>query len=131
MITRENMKDVLTNWKVEEYIAYLYLSIATADMEVSKQEMEMIHKRLDLLLKCYYPKIHVDVMFLLNNLRALTETKSELEKMEMIDELTLKHRLSYEVKTQIVSDLMELVSVDDKVAFSEYHLMHYIRASFA
>ena len=126
----QKMETILANWKVEEYIAYLYLSIANADMSIAKIELDLIHHRLAILLKTNFPSISVDVANLLDNLRIASEMKSDLERIKIIEALSKKYRLSLEIKGQIVSDLLELVHVDDQMVYSEYRLMHYIEASF-
>ena len=128
--TDQKLETILANWKVEEYIAYLYLSIANADMSVVKLELDLIHHRLNHLLKKYFPNVNVDVPNLLGNLRVASEMKSDLERLKIIEALSKKYRLPLEIKGQIVSDLLELVHIDDKLAYSEYRLMHYIEASF-
>ena len=124
------METILASWKVEEYIAYLYLSIANADMSIAKIELELINHRLSLLLKSYFPNVNVDVVNLLEYLKTASEMKSDLERIKIIEALSKKYRLSLEIKWQIVSDLLELVHVDDQMVYSEYRLMHYIEASF-
>ena len=126
----KDINSILAEWTIEEYIAYLYLSIANADMSVSQIELDMIHYRLELLLKSYYPQISVDVKFLLENLRRASEMKTDYERKLIIDKLNDKYNLANEVKAQIVSDLLDLVHADDKLVYSEYTLMHYIQASF-
>ncbi|MBC7388066.1 MAG: hypothetical protein H7329_02535 [Opitutaceae bacterium] len=126
----QKMEAILANWKVEEYIAYLYLSIANADMSIVKIELDLIHHRLTNLLKNNFPNVTVDVATLLDHLRIASEMRSDLERIKIIEALSKKYRLSLEIKGQIVSDLLELVHVDDKMVYSEYRLMHYIEASF-
>jgi hypothetical protein len=53
-----------------------------------------------------------------------------MDRIRIIEELNKKYKLSKELQDVVLSDLHELVNVDDKVAFSEYALMHYIRACF-
>ena len=126
----QKLETILKDWKVEEYIAYLYLSIANADMSVAKIELDLIHHRLNFLLKNYFPNVSVDVRNLLENLRIASEMKSDPERIRIIEALSKKYRLPLEIKGQIVSDLLELVHADDKLVYSEYRLMHYIEASF-
>ena len=126
----QKIETILANWKVEEYIAYLYLSIANADMSIAKTEMDLIHHRLNHLLQNYFPNVNMDVANLLENLRTASEMKSDMDRLKIIEALSKKYRLPLEIKGQIVSDLLELVHVDDQMVYSEYRLMHYIEASF-
>lgn len=119
------------NWTVEEYLAYLYLSIADADMDIKDSELDSIKKKLQPLLHQYFPSIHVDMDFLLKNLRMAVQTGSEMERIRTIEELNKKYRLSKDLQIDILSDLHDLINVDDQVSFSEYALMNYIRVCFA
>jgi hypothetical protein len=119
------------NCTLEEYLAYLYLSIANADMEISDLELQVIEARLTPLLRQYFPKLQVDMQFLLKNLRRVVVCGSEMDRIRIIEELNKKYTLSKELQETVLSDLHDLVNVDDRVAFSEYAMMHYIRACFA
>lgn len=119
------------SWKVEEYLAYLYLSIADADMQMSEVELKTIKWRLKPLFEQYFPNLNVDIEFLIQNLKRVVETGSEMDRYRIIEELNQKYKLSRELKIEILSDLHDLINVDDVLVFSEYNLMNYIRVCFA
>ena len=119
------------SWKVEEYLAYLYLSIADADMQMSELEIKTIKWRLKPLFEHYFPDLHVDVEFLIQNLKRIVETGSEMDRYRIIEELNQKYKLRQEIKIEILSDLHDLINVDDVLVFSEYNLMNFIRVCFS
>lgn len=128
--SNKSLSLTVSQWRIEEYIAYMYLSIADADMDITDLELRVIRKRVSMLLRKYFPNINVDLDFLLKHLRSAVETLSDFERMKIIDSLNKKHQLSKEVQTEIISDLHELINVDNEVAFTEYTLINYIRACF-
>lgn len=132
MENRKNNKQAHpSSWKVEEYLAYLYLSIADADMQVSDVELKTIKWRLKPLFEQYFPNLHIDIDFLIQNLKKVVETGSEMDRYKIIEELNQKYKLSKELRIEILSDLHDLINVDDVLAFSEYNMMNYIRACFS
>lgn len=128
---KNNKQGTHTSWKVEEYLAYLYLSIADADMQVSDMELKTIKWRLKPLFEQYFPDLHVDIDFLIQNLRKAVENSSEMDRYRIIEKLNQKYKLSRELRIEILSDLHDLINVDDVLAFSEYNMMNYIRACFS
>lgn len=112
-------------------MAYLYLSIADADMQVSDMELKTIKWRLKPLFEQYFPDLHVDIDFLIQNLRKAVENSSEMDRYRIIEKLNQKYKLSRELRIEILSDLHDLINVDDVLAFSEYNMMNYIRACFS
>ncbi len=128
---KKSQAQIAIHWTVEEYLAYLYLSIASADMDLTAMELHVIETKLAPLLSRHFPSIQIDIRFLLKNLHRTAVTSSEMERIHIIEELNKKYKLSKEMQADVLSDLHDLINVDDKIAFSEYAMMHYIRACFA
>lgn len=112
---------------MEEYICYLYLSIADADMHIAQTEVDAVHAGLEKLKARYYPQSGVALDTLMKTLQGFIKTQSEEEKKSLISSLSQKYPLSIDMKIDIISDMHELIHADEFIAMSEYNMLNYIR----
>jgi uncharacterized tellurite resistance protein B-like protein len=113
--------------KMEEYICYLYLAIADADMHIAATEVEAARVGLEKLRSRHYPQSSETVAPVLESVEKFIRTQSEYEKKQTISRLSKKFPLSVDLKIDIISDMHDLIHADEFVAMSEYNMLNYIR----
>jgi hypothetical protein len=111
----------------EEYICYLYLSIADADMHISDIEIEALKTGLRRILTRHYPPLRVDIEQMIYAQQHAIRLQTDDQKKEIIFALSKKHPLSIDMKLDILSDIHDLIQADDFIALSEYNMLNYIR----
>lgn len=113
--------------KMEEYICYLYMAIADADMHIAAKEIEALKAGMEKLKARYYPQSTEVLDTLVQTIQGYIRTQSEEEKRGIIARLSAKYPLTVDMKIDIISDIHELIHVDEFVAMSEYNMLNYIR----
>jgi len=113
--------------KMEEYICYLYLAIADADMHIAATEVEAARAGLEKLRSRHYPQSGEVMSTILKSVEGFIKTQSEYEKKQTISNLSKKFPLSVDLKIDIISDMHDLIHADEFVAMSEYNMLNYIR----
>ena len=114
-------------WKVEEFVAFLYMSLANADLHISQDEFDMLSRKLVKLMAEHYPHIKIlpDVLF--------AEFPEELgepvisNKEKVVEYLVEKFDFSKEFRRDLLIDLNDIISSDETVTPSEYDLFKYVR----
>ncbi|MDX2190827.1 MAG: hypothetical protein SFY32_13275 [Bacteroidota bacterium] len=117
----------VAHWKVEHYIAYLYLAIADADNETTEEEIAMALRKFKKLLDEYYKDNHLNHSIVLNDVMAEIMNHSDQEKTELVNILSKKFHLDDFLKTDLVSDLTDIIESDDSVSTSEHYMLSFIR----
>lgn len=116
-----------TEMTVEEYICYLYLSIADADMTITDKELESVRTSMKRILSRHHSTINLTVDAIIYTTQCQILQQSEEEKKHLISSLSKKYPLPADVRLDIISDLHELIHADEFVALSEYNMLNYIR----
>jgi uncharacterized tellurite resistance protein B-like protein len=119
-------QNVVNSWKVEHYIAYLYLSIADADNETTEEEIAMATRKMKKILDEYY-KDHMNHAIVMNEVLGEVMNHTDAEKTDMINSLNKKFKLDEFLKTDLVSDLTDIIESDDTVSTSEHYMLSFIR----
>lgn len=113
--------------KIEEYICYLYLAIADADMNIVAKEIAAVEAGLKKLKERYYPQSAEALDTLIPTMKHYIQTQSEQEKRDIIERLSKRFPLDFDIKIDIIGDMHELIHADEFVAMSEYNMLNYIR----
>ncbi|MDX2196900.1 MAG: hypothetical protein NW207_10815 [Cytophagales bacterium] len=119
---------VINNWKVEHYIAYLYLSIADSDNETTDEELALVTKKLKKLFDEYYQGAHLNHVVVMQEVLAEIKNHTDQEKTEIINNLNKKFPLEEFQKMDIISDLTDVIESDDSVSSSEHYMLSFLRA---
>lgn len=115
---------------LEEYIAFLYLALAGADLDITEKEVAKIGRRISGILVQHFPDTKFEFKSLLRGIRKIVETNSPIEHKKVIETLNRKYHLPLDIQMDIVADLHELISIDDVIDHSEYALMNFIKVCF-
>jgi uncharacterized tellurite resistance protein B-like protein len=126
-LTKNQFPDTAT---IEEYIAYLYLAIAGADLNISDKEFYKIGRRISGLLVQHFPETKFEFKTLLRTVRSVVEKKSPSEYKKVIETLNKKYHLPVDIQMDIIADLHELINIDDFIDQSEYALINFIKVCF-
>ena len=115
----------LKKWDLEHFLSYLYLTIGYADGVLLNEEVEAAKKKLRGFLLQMKPKQVV------NADKVVAEVLVEIQKhssAEIIKTLSKKFEFDTEDKLEIISDLTDIVTVDDVVDLEEHKTLAYIRS---
>ncbi len=118
---------IQTEISKEEYICYLYLSIADADMHISDKEIVAVQLGMKRLLSRHCPPLRIDVEEMVHSVQSAIRLQSEDEKKEVILHLSKRYPLSIDMKMDLISDIHELIHADEFIALSEYNMLNFIR----
>lgn len=124
-------KNIVNNWKDAHFIAYLYLAIADADSETTKEEIEMARRKVKKVLDEYYKNDGTDHAGVVDEVLGEIANHSDQEKTDLINEMNKKFKLSEDTRMDVVSDLTDIIESDDKVQAAEHYMLSFIRAVFA
>lgn len=120
----------ITNWKLEHFVGYLYMTISFADSILLQTEVDMAKEKLGNFLKNKYPdKIHLPSP-IIEDIITEIQQHSVAEKYELIKEMAIRFELDEELKMDIIGDLTDIVTVDDVVDLEEHKALAYIRGVF-
>jgi uncharacterized tellurite resistance protein B-like protein len=120
-------QNVINDWKVEHYIAYLYLAIADSDNDTTDEEIAMASRKMKKLLDEYYKDTHLNHSLVLENVLGEIKAHSDAEKTDMINTFNKKFKLDDFLKTDLVSDLTDIIESDDNVSTSEHYMLSFVR----
>jgi len=115
---------------LEEYIAFLYMALAGADLAITEKEVSKIGRRFSGLLVQHFPDTKFEFKSLLRTIKKNVESHSPIEHKQVIEILNRKYHLPLDIQMDIIADLHELISIDDVVDQSEYALMNFIKVCF-
>jgi len=119
--------EITNNWKVEHYIAYLYLAVADSDNETTEEEISMASRKIKKLLDEYYKDAHMNHSIVMNDVLGEIMNHTDAEKTDMINTFNKKFKLDDFLQTDLVSDLTDIIESDDNVSTSEHYMLSFIR----
>lgn len=115
---------------LEEYIAFLYLALASADLDITEKEVAKIGRRISGILVQHFPDTKFEFKSLIRTIRKYVESHSPIEHKQVIETLNRKYHLPLDIQMDIIADLYELISIDEVIDHSEYALMNFIKVCF-
>jgi hypothetical protein len=115
---------------LEEYIAFLYLALAGADLDITEREVSKIGRRVSGILVQHFPDTKFEFKSLIRGVRKIVESNSPNDHKHVIESLNRKYHLPLDIQMDVIADLNELISIDDVVDQSEYALMNFIKVCF-
>ncbi|SFX72995.1 hypothetical protein [Cytophaga hutchinsonii] len=122
------MKDqILEHWDINYLVSFLYIFLAESDFVISKEEAGILNESLhDTLVNVFF-KTEEQKDAILKEVNAYTHALSEDQKMDLIEELTRKIDISFDVYELIVQELNKIAKSDKYISVEEHSLMYFIR----
>jgi hypothetical protein len=117
----------MKTWRVEDFITYLYQIAADADLITDEDEILSVKSKVVTLLSNYFPGIVYSYEESLDIIRN-TPDVNLFTTAHVVKELSQKFHFSDDLKTDIVSDLNDVVRSDEKVTSGEHETVNHIRA---
>ncbi len=114
----------MKTWRVEDFITYLYHMAADADMHSDENEITANKFKIKRILMSYFPGIDYNYD---ESMQIIKRTQNIENVTEVTKELLSKFHLSADLRTDIVSDLNDIVTTDEKVTAQEYEVVNKIR----
>lgn len=122
------MKDkILDHWDLNYLVSFLYIFLAESDFVISKDEAHTLNQSLrDTLVNVFFltEEQKDSVLAEVNN---YTHSLSEDEKMNLIEELTYKIDIPFNIYELVVQELNKIAKSDLYVSVEEHSLMYFIR----
>lgn len=120
-------QNTIKSWKADHFIAYLYLAIADADNETTMEEINMAQRKVKKLLDNYFKSSGTNHDTIVSEVLSEISNHSDAEKTDLINDFNKKFKLEDDCKTDIVSDLTDIIESDDKVQAAEHYMLSFIR----
>lgn len=117
---------LMNTWRVEDFITYLYHIAADADMTTDDVEIASIKIKIAGILKTYFTGIEYDYNESISIIKN-TPNVNIFNVKDVVTKLSQKFHFSSELKTDIISDLNDVVRSDEKVTSGEHEAVNYIR----
>jgi uncharacterized tellurite resistance protein B-like protein len=122
---------VIQNWKEEHFIAYLYLAVASADSVTTDEEIAMAHRKAKKIFDEYYKEGHLDHDIVVDEVVSEIKSHSDQEKTDLIIAMNKKIKLTEDERMDIISDLTDIIEIDESVAGSEHNMLQFIRLTLS
>jgi hypothetical protein len=113
--------------QLEEYLCYLYLCMASADMFVLDAELDTIKNAVRNVLSRHFPNSKADVGAIVNRLVETNVMETETQKQEKLKVNSKNHPLPFAAKMQIMDDMNVLMHSDKNLSPGEIAMFAYIR----
>jgi len=117
-------------WKTEHFVGYLYMTISYADSILLKEEITMAEMKLGNFLLHKYPDTIQLPSPIIGEIILEIQYHTNNEKYDLIKFLAQKFQFDQDMVTEIISDLADIVSVDDNVDLEEHKALARIRGIF-
>lgn len=122
------MKDqILDHWDINYLVSFLYIFLAESDFVISKEEAHTLNESLHNTLVNVFFLTEKQKDDILAEVNTYTHSLSEEEKMSLIEELTHKNDISFDIYELIVQELNKIAKSDKYISVEEHSLMYYIR----
>lgn len=124
------INSIVNSWKEEHFVAYLYLVVADSDAEITADELEMAFRKSKKIIEEYVSSAFASYEATFEAVKDELTHHEDSERKTTIDMLAKKIKLDADLKTDVVSDLNDIISSDDTVQDSEHSTVNYIRLVF-
>lgn len=119
--------EVLEHWDLNYLVSFLYIFLAESDFVISKEEAQTLNESLRNTLVNVFFLTEEQKDAVLAEVNTYTHKLSEQEKMDMIEALTNKIDIPFNIYELIVQELNKIAKSDKYVSVEEHSLMYYIR----
>ncbi len=116
----------MNTWRVEDFITYLYHIAADADLTTDDVEIAACKIKISGILKTYFPGIEYNYEESMSIIRN-TKDVNIFNVKDVVTSLSKKFHFSSDLKTDIVSDLNDLIRSDERVTSGEHEAVNHIR----
>jgi len=113
--------------QLEEYLCYLYLCMASADMYILDAELDSIKNAVRNVLSRHFPNSKADVGAIVNGLVEANVRETEEQKREKLNAISKNHPLPFAAKMQIMDDMNVLMHSDKNLSPGEIAMFAFIR----
>jgi nicotinamide mononucleotide adenylyltransferase len=113
------------NWTYTHFLIYLYTCIAASDYNISEEEIEQLHLKLD---NIFLPEQEVERMF--HEVLSVYKNQNDIEVIEFINHYAKKYLQTTNEKQKILADLQEMIKADGIVEPGEKIMFLTIKKIF-
>jgi hypothetical protein len=113
------------NWTYTHFLIYLYTCIAASDYNISEEEIEQLHLKLD---NIFLPEQEVERMF--HEVLSVYKNQNDIEVIEFINHYAKKYLQTTDEKQKILADLQEMIKADGIVEPGEKIMFLTIKKIF-
>lgn len=121
------INNTVNSWNEAHLVAYLYLVVADSDAETTDDELAMALRKSKKIIAEYHAAGLAGYETLFEIVKDELVHHEDGERKTIIDMLAKKIKLDADLKTDVISDLNDIISSDDSVKDSEHSTVNYIR----
>lgn len=122
------MKDkILAHWDINYLVSFLYIFLAESDFVINKDEAATLNASLHNTLVRLFFQTEEQKDAIIKEVNSYTHTLDDAQKMALIEELTKKIDIPFDVYELIVQELNKIAKSDAYISVEEHSLMYYIR----
>ncbi len=113
------------HWSYTHFLIYLYTAIAASDFNISEEEIDQLHLKLD---SIFLPEQEVNRIF--KEVLSVYKKQNDVEVIEFINHFVKKYLSSKEEKQKILNDLQDMINADGIVEPGETVMFFTIQKIF-
>jgi hypothetical protein len=121
---------IATHWDEKYLITFLYIFLAQSDFVVNAQEALVLKTKINNLLIHLFFLSEEEKMKIIEEVNNVSSQFSETEKMDLIEFLSNKVELTWDMYQFIINDLNDIAKADQYISVEEHSLMYYVRLKF-
>jgi len=119
----------MKNWKHEEFITYLYMLAVDADFNTTSEEMALAEVKTTKIMRQYFTGFNYSFLTNVENIKATSAEDKKISQTEM-KKIVKGLNFSDELKSEIISDLGDIVSSDESVTQEEHNFVKFVKIIF-
>jgi uncharacterized tellurite resistance protein B-like protein len=121
---------IASHWDEKYLITFLYTFLAQSDFVVNAEEALVLKTKINNLLSHLFFMSEADKSQTIEEVNNVTNQLSESEKMDLIEFMSNKVELTWDMYEFIINDLNDIAKADQYISVEEHSLMYYVRLKF-
>ncbi|MFN8417030.1 MAG: hypothetical protein U0U66_11925 [Cytophagaceae bacterium] len=124
------MTSLAAHWDAKYLISFLYYFLSESDFVINQEEEAVVKRNIhELLINLFFlsPE-EKDVV--ISEVQAVSKQLTEAQKMEVIEDLSKKVDIPWNIYEYMVKELNEIAQADHRISVEEHSLLFYIRLKF-
>lgn len=121
---------IASHWDEKYLITFLYTFLAQSDFVVNAEEALVLKTKINNLLFHLFFLTDDEKIKITEEVNNVTSRLDEIEKMDLIEFLSNKVEITWDMYEFIINDLNDIAKADHYISVEEHSLMYFIRLKF-
>ncbi|MCU0416439.1 MAG: TerB family tellurite resistance protein [Cytophagaceae bacterium] len=118
---------IAQHWDAKYLISFLYYFLADSDFVVNQEEETVVKRNIHELLVNVFFSSPEEKENIITEVQTVSKQLDEQQKMDLIEQLSARVDIPWNVYEYVVNELNEIAKADNKVSVEEHALLYYIR----